>query len=251
MNLFVISCLAFLSVCGWANAQPAPESENTGANKNITRWSSGEILYQTAKDKTKRGSERWTILVHPDATRTLITYNDIFARNVIMNVVMRVSASFRPIEAYTAYWNDGGLKGAGTFRVTGNQMTAVIDGPSGHFTQQVFAPDRFSLLTHPLAPDGWHGGTYDKKIGGAQHIGMLNIDAISTPGQPVLASVFEQTWELLGEEKISVPAGTFPTEHYRANDFDVWVTGPDRVLVKYLWPQADREYLLVDYKTGH
>ena len=60
----------------------------------------------------------------------------------------------------------------------------------------------------------------------------------------------DQTWELKGIEKVTVPAGTFTTEHYRVNDFDVWVMGADRVLVKYQWPSLDREYLLTNYLAG-
>jgi len=248
-----ISCALvglFFAVSATAQDQSAAPKENVGANANITRWHEGEILYQTMKDKQWRGNERFTILVHPDQTRTLITHNDIFARNVIMNVVMRVSDTFRPIEAFTAYWNDGGFKGSGVFRVLGNQMTAEINGPSGHFTQSTYAPDRFSLLSHPLAFDGWHGGTYDKKRGGVQRIAMLNIDAISRPQNPILATPMDQSWELKGIESVVVPAGTFKSEHYRVNEFDVWVAGPDRVLVKYEWPSLDREYLLTSYRTG-
>ncbi len=245
--LFALTGIAFAAI---AQTPQTTQLENAGPNPNIVRWHEAEILYQTMKEKRARGSERFSIMVHPDKTRTLITHNDIFARNAVMNVVMRVSDTFRPIEAFTAYWNDGGFKGSGVFRIRGNQMTAEINGPSGHFTQSTYAPDAFSLLSHPLAFDGWHGGTYDKKVGGVQRIATLNIDAISKPQNPILATPMDQTWELKGIEEVTVPAGTFTTEHYRVNDFDVWVMGADRVLVKYQWPSLDREYLLTNYLTG-
>jgi hypothetical protein len=234
-------------------AQTAASSmapENTGPNSNIVRWARGEIRYQTLSDKRPRGRERWQLFVHPDATRTLITHNDIFARNAVMTAVIRVRADFYPIETFAAYWNDGRYKGSGVFRVNEGVLTAEVDGPTGRFTQTMAVdPSRLSLLVHPLAPDGWHGGSYDKARGGPQTIPMINIDAISTWDRPVLGSRLDQTWEFTGEEKITVPAGTFATERYRANDFDIWVTGPDRVLVKYVWDAFDREYLLETYEA--
>ena len=251
MSVRALLCGTLLIFASTAQAQtPRSAPENQGSNANIVRWHEGEISYRSISDNRERGSETFTILVHPDQTRTLITHNDIFARNVVMNVVLRADKNFRPIEAYAAYWNDGGFKGAGIFRVEGDVMTVQIDGPSGAFSQRLNAPEKFSLLTHPLAFDGWHGGTYDKVRGGLQRIPMLNIDAISTPQNPILASPMEQTWEFKGTETIRVPAGTFETDHYRVNDFDVWVSGPDRILVKFDWKSIDREYLLSRYQFG-
>jgi hypothetical protein len=241
----------WLSGISFALAQtPARAPETQGPNTNVVRWHEGEIAYRSISDHRARGSEQFTIFVHPDKTRTLIARNDIFARNVIMNVVLRADENFRPIEAYAAYWNDGGFKGSGVYRVQGDVLTAQFDGPSGRFTQLVRAPEKFSLLTHPLAFDGWHGGTYDRIRGGSQRIAMLNVDAISAPQNPNLVTPMEQTWELLGTDTVRVPAGQFETEHYRVNDFDVWVTGADRILVKFDWKSIDREYVLSRYRSG-
>ncbi|MDX2143116.1 MAG: hypothetical protein SFV19_07155 [Rhodospirillaceae bacterium] len=250
----LLSIFALAGMLGQASAQTTSGQgapENTGANANIVRWARGEILYQTLADKRHRGQEQWQLFVHPDQTRTLITHNDIYARNAVMTAVIRVQADFYPIESYASYWNDGRFKGGGVFRVHDGILTADITGPTGQF-QQTIAVDkaRLSLLVHPLAPDGWHGGSYDKAKGGAQTIPMINIDAISTWDRPVLGSRLDQTWELKGTEQVTVPAGTFAAEHYRANDFDVWVTGPDRILVKYVWSAVDREYLLTRFETG-
>lgn len=232
-----------------AFGQSAP-TEQTGPNKNIVRSAEGTILYRRLKDRSIRGRERWRLMVHPDGTRTLITHNDIFDRGVVMNAIIRVKDNFYPIESMAAYWNDGRFKGSGLFKVADGVMTADVIGPDGRMTQTLKVDrERLSILVHPLAVDGWHGGTYDRVKSGAQAIPVINLDAIAEGPRPVLASPFTQTWDFKGIEKITVPAGTFEAERYDVGDFQVWTMGPDRTLVRFAWPKFGNEYVLETYST--
>jgi hypothetical protein len=245
----LVCTLAFLLAADFAEAADPPP-ENTGPNRSIVRAAEGTILYRTIKDHRLRGRERWQLLVHPDGTRSLITHNDIAVRGVVMNAVVRVTANFYPIESMVAYWNNGRFKGSGLFRVEDGVLTADVVGPEGRLTQRLAVDrERLSILAHPLAIDGWHGGSYDRAKGGPQAIPVVNLDAIADGPRAVLASPFTQTWEFKGIERVAVPAGDFDAERYDVGDFQVWVTGPDRVLVKFSWPKFDNEYLLETLTT--
>ncbi|MBM3512281.1 MAG: hypothetical protein FJX59_01045 [Alphaproteobacteria bacterium] len=242
------TAFALLSGLAWSQSLSA---ERTGPNKNIVRSAEGTILYRRLKDQSVRGHERWRLMVHPDGTRTLITHNDIFDRHVVMNAIIRVRADFYPVESMVAYWNDGRFKGTGLFRIADGFMYAEIVGPEGRMTQRLAVDrDRLSILTHPLAVDGWHGGSYDRAKGGAQAIPVINLDAIAEGPRPVFGSSFKQTWHLKGTEKITVPAGTFEAERYDVGDFQVWTMGPDRILVRFSWPKFGNEYVLETYSSN-
>ena len=53
-----------------------------------------------------------------------------------------------------------------------------------------------------------------------------------------------------GAETITVPAGTFETEHYRFGtppiSAEVWIHGPDRVVIKHEYARNDTRFLLTD-----
>ena len=45
---------------------------------------------------------------------------------------------------------------------------------------------------------------------------------------------------------MTTPAGAFQTDHFKIdNAVDIYVTGPDSIMVKFLWTPADRVYELV------
>ena len=50
---------------------------------------------------------------------------------------------------------------------------------------------------------------------------------------------------------VTTPAGTFATTHYRlATVNDVWITGPDRIMVRMVNTARDLEYLIVELASG-
>lgn len=67
---------------------------------------------------------------------------------------------------------------------------------------------------------------------------------------PVLGAVFERTATYLGEETITVPAGTFETERASNGMFEVWVTKQDRILVRQLIRDRGLEFVLVEFASG-
>lgn len=229
----------------------AQDEENRGPNANIVRWAAGAYLYRTISDGRKRGTEDWTLTVHPDGSRTMRMWNDLHARNSHLTATLRVAADFRPLEAYVSYWTQGEFKGSGVFTVHGGTLEALVNGPQGRIAETVTVPRGFSIVTHPLAGDGWHTWYYDEETGGEQTGLVYNIDSTPDLTRPPIGALEEQTIAFIGEEAIEVPAGTFDARHHVIGGFaDVWTTGPDKILVKFVWEKFDLEYVLVRYDAG-
>lgn len=230
-----------------ATPQVPMTGENSGANAAITQRASGVYRYETITEPRRRGEERWQFLAHPDGSRTMIMWNDLAARNAQFTVVLRVAASFRPIDAFVSYWNDGKFKGSALFHVDGKRLMASSFGPYGARQQAIDVPERFSLGSHPVAGDGWHTWTYDAGVGGAQTCMLYALEASADLSKPVLGTLQPLTIEKIGPETISVPAGKFSTIHYRLSGRnDVWITPRDRLVIKSVIGDRNLRYELVE-----
>ena len=230
---------------------PALAAES-GRNPNIIRWSEGTIVYRTIEAQRVRANESWRLTVHPDGSRTLRSYVDNFDAETNLNMIHRVAANFRPLESLVTYWTRGEYRGAGLFAVDGSTLSATVSGPDGSATESIEVPDGFSIVPHPLASDSWHTWHFDKAKGGVQQITMYNLQVTAPEnGIPVLGKIQNGTMTFEGVEDVTVPAGTFVTDHYKIGEsIHVWVTGPDNMMVRYAMPARDLEYVLTSLKTG-
>lgn len=234
---------------GGTLARPAVSAaqENTGPNAAILRRASGVYRYETIRDARRRGEERFQLLVHPDGSRTMLMWHDLAARNAQFTVVLRNDAGFRPLEAFVSYWNDARFKGSASILVEDTRLTAQAAGPAGVVPQATVVPQRFSIGTHPVAGDGWHTAGYDEARGGEQLQTLYSMEAGPDPMKPVLGSLVPLKIERVGEETVDVPAGRFAATHWRvAGVNDLWVVGPDRLVVKSVIAARDLQYLLVE-----
>jgi hypothetical protein len=221
--------------------------ENTGPNSTIVRRASGTYRYETIADRRLRGEERFQLLVHPDGSRTMLMWHDLAARNAQFTVVLRNDARFRPLEAFVSYWNGGRFKGSAHFLVEGTRLTAQASGPSGVTPQATVVPPWFSIGTHPVAGDGFHTAGFDPAAAAEQAITLYSLEAGTDPMKPVLGTLVPLKIERIGEETVEVPAGRFTATHWRvAGVNDLWVVGPDRLVVKSVIPARDLQYLLVE-----
>ncbi len=214
-------------------------------NASIMRHLAGEYAYRTIGDGRARGSERFELIAHPDGTRTLVMWNDLFARNGQIHAVLRVGADFRPLEASYTYFNDGAYKGSGSFVLVDKHLSGTVRTATGELLEQELeVPDNVSFALHPLAGDGWHAWYVGSEAGSEVRGGLVNFEVSADTARPALAHLQEQAWRYEGAESIEVPAGRFDAQRYASAGATVWVTGPDRILVRFLWPQFDREYVL-------
>ena len=221
--------------------------ENTGPNTTIVRRASGTYRYETLGGGRVSGEERFQLLVHPDGTRTMLMWHDLAARNAQFTVVLRNDAQLRPLEAFVSYWNGGRFKGSAHFLVEGTRLTAQASGPAGVVPQATVVPPWFSIGTHPVAADGWHTAGFDAARDGEQVSTLYSLEAGTDPMKPVLGTLVPLKLERLGDETVEVPAGRFAATHWRiAGVNDLWVVGPDRLVVKSVIPARDLQYLLVE-----
>lgn len=243
-----VSASAQSSAPAAAGAARAPAvEENTGPNTVITRRASGTYRYETIASGRHRGTERFELMAHPDGSRTLLMWHDLAARNAQFTVVLRNDAQLRPLEAFVSYWNGGRFKGSAHFLVEGTRLTAQASGPAGVIPQATVVPPWFSIGTHPVAGDGWHTAGYDAARGGEQVSTLYSLEAGTDPMKPVLGTLLPLKLERLGDETVEVPAGRFAATHWRvAGVNDLWVVGPDRLVVKSVIPARDLQYLLVE-----
>jgi hypothetical protein len=238
--------LMALVIAASAAAQTEPNPDPSMKNANVVRGAKGTIVYRTIKNGTMLGGENWSLSVHPDGSRTMQALNRYGSPGVQRHVVYRVDAKFRPLDAYLLYWVGGQWRGTGFFSVHGDRLTAVANTPNGRLTHDIAVPENFSFIPHPLSTDAWHMAYYDKAKGGAQPITVYDMDGGAAGPQALLGRLYSQTLRFLGAETLTTPAGTFVTDHFKIDDaVDIYVTGPDVIMVKFVWTPADRVYELV------
>jgi hypothetical protein len=69
--------------------------------------------------------------------------------------------------------------------------------------------------------------------------------------QALLGRLYTQNLKFLGTESITTPAGTFATDHFKIDSaVDIYVTGPDAIMVRFEWKPADRIYELVNLEQS-
>jgi hypothetical protein len=228
-----------------SSAPPVPVAENQGPNAAIVRRASGAYRYEALSDGRLRGEERFQLFVHPDGSRTLMVWHDLFARNAQFSVMLRNGSNFLPLEAFVSYWNGGSFKGSAHFRVQGAQLAATSSGQAGVVTQLTDLPKTFSIGTHPVAADGWHTAGYDAARGGVQALTFYSLEASTDLTKPVLGTLRPLSVERIGTETVEVPAGRFEAERWRlAGVNDLWIVGPDRLVVKSVIAVRDLQYVL-------
>ncbi len=244
MKLMISIMAAALATAAIAQTEPNPDPSME--NANVVRGAKGTIVYKVLSTGAMLGGENWSLSVHPDGSRTMQALNRYGSPGVQRHVVYRVDQNFRPQEAYLLYWVGGQWRGSGLFSVEGDKLSVVANTPNGRLTQEVTVPKEFSFIPHPLSTDAWHMAYYDKAKGGEQSMTVYDMAAGAAGPQALLGRLYTQKLAFIGNEQVVTPAGSFATEHFKIdNAVDIYVTGPDDILVKFLWTPADRVYELV------
>jgi hypothetical protein len=211
---------------------------------NVTRWARGEIEHRNTDTGKVTGGETWNVTVHPDGSRTVNATDHADPIGHMYTVVMRVGADFQPREAFVQNWSNGVFRNASLFLVKDGVIDVTTRFAETISRETVKIPERFSFIPHPLATNVWPGWYYDKVKGGIQTITVYDI-AAGTKGPMRSGQVKTHGLEYLGQEDVTVPAGTFPCDHFRIDDIvDYYVTGPDALFVKFIWKSARTEYVL-------
>jgi hypothetical protein len=213
----------------------------------------GRLSYRKKSTGTERGREDWWLTRNRDGTRTMRCLSMTDDSKFVRDVTYTLGADERPADAFVRLQVGDQVVGRGYFFLRGDQMRVITDArDSGHTEQTVPVGDRFHVTTHAVMLDGWLVWSYDLEAGGEQVLPVYNTSTRWNGTDGPLGRLETLRVTYLGEEKVSVPAGTFATRHYRfETDFvkipasDIWVTGDDNLLVRYDWGGYDLEYVLV------
>lgn len=220
------------------------EEENTGPNVNVAREIVGTLRLQTKSDKRFRGTEEWRIFVHPDGSRTMILSKDFVALNALQIMTAHVDADFRPIDVYATYWVPGGYRGSIRVAVDGDTLRAVSEAPTGSVTEEITVPEEVSVVTHGESMNGWYLSQGERDAEGKHAATYYVFNPTRDGSEMVRGRLGPASFQYLGKETITVPAGTFETERYLLTNIEMWITGEDRILVKQSLVGEDKEYVL-------
>lgn len=229
-----------------AAAEPAPTP-----NANISRWASGVIAYRVASTGAINGYESWRLTVHPSGERTMSARVEYAPRSIQRHVIHRTSRDWRPLETYAVTWVEGVFRGSAS--VVADDPVLRITGlaPGGAVSHDLDLRGPVAIVPHVISVDSWRATQYDKTKGGEQPIYSYNMNATGDGDQGILGRLMDYRLTWIGNERVTVPAGTFETDHFRIEDaVDIYLNGPDAMAVKFVYRAIDREHLLIEHSHG-
>ncbi len=234
--------LGIVSGVSWAEGQPSAALGNP-----VIRRSSGRYVFLGGERRQQIGVEEWRLLVYGDGGRTMISSRTDFPKQSELTTIVQVDSRFRPLDVFASYRTAGGYRGSASFHIEGDRLTGVVDGPSGRLSQEAAIPDHVSMVAHPLSTDGWHVWYVDEHMTGTQAGKAINLILPTDQTGSMVARIDDIAWEYAGQESIAVPAGKFVAGHYRWAGADLWVSGPDKILLRLAFPLPGGEFLLSEY----
>lgn len=203
----------------------------------------GKILYTSRKPDRlgqERGRESFIITVHTDGKRTLRAHCEIDdPPTVLRDVVLSLDADNYPLDCFVRLTIDDRFEGSGWMRFSENHAeTESFNINDGRISQRLDLEQRTRwLASHPIAGDAMAFSIFDLGNGpGKTFFPDMMVTSPDHRGAtgPLLFKLGFGI-EYLGDETITVPAGTFDAHHLRYVDtagqlpeehplYDVWCT---------------------------
>lgn len=210
----------------------------------------GKILYTSRKpgrEGEERGREHFTFTSHADGKRTMRAICEIEepSPTVLRDITYSLDENDKPMDCFVRLTVGDEYMGSGWIRMVEGAIECESYSPSsGRMSQRLETKGAYDGFgTHPIAGDAYMTKIMDRSRG--PHKRSLRVFVPSpdhrgaTP--PQLAEVHIEL-EYVGEEKVTVQAGTFDSYHYRFSDdsggmvgadglahpeYNVWVTADD------------------------
>jgi hypothetical protein len=223
------------------------------SNANILRMATGTHSFYEEDGETLRGEEYFRMIAHGDGSRTMMVTKNMFSNDRQHNITMRVDPAFRPIESFSSYWYPSGFKGSVRVTVDGETLHATSWGPVGRTEHEVLVPHALAIVTHGEGLNAWSASVQDPvdTQPGVSGRDMPRTSYFISPVKegdgPVLGKLTPATLTRVGEETITVPAGTFETIHYSTGALEIWAMKGDRVLVQQTF--RGETYVLTEYNA--
>jgi hypothetical protein len=209
----------------------------------------GEILYTSHKPEIYgqvRGREFFTWTHHTDGRRTMRALCEIEEPEptVLRDITFSLDANDRPTDCFVRLTVGDRFMGAGLFRIGEDFVECESFGPTlGRLSQRVPIDGPFDGFgTHPIAGDAYISKCLDLSKGPHQRQIRAFLPSSDHRGAtPPMIAQSRIELEYVGEETVTVTAGTFDCRHYRFTDekggmatdkgahpdYDMWVTADD------------------------
>lgn len=223
------------------------------------RYVRGKILYTSKKPallNQERGWEEFAFTIHADGRRTLQAHCEIQepAPHVMRDIVYSLDANDRPQDCFVRLTVGGAFMGSGWFRMTEDSIECESVGPSiGRVSQVVPAGGHYDGFgTHPIAGDAYLTKCMDLSRGPHKRDVRTFLPSPDHRGAtPPLVAVTTIQLEYVGEERVTVKAGTFDCRHYRFSDEHSGMATKDGAHPAYdMWVTADSDALFVQGGVG-
>ncbi|MDX2031138.1 MAG: hypothetical protein SF339_10735 [Blastocatellia bacterium] len=223
------------------------------------KYQHGRLSYRRKSTGHECGREDWSLTRNRDGSTTLRALVLTDEPRLVRDVVYTRDARGFPIDAFIRLQVEDRHLGSAYFRVDGDQLLIVADGPDiGRTDQTIRIPtDFFAIKTHAVMLDAWLLFGYYRSQGGEQPRRFYNTSSLWNGADGPLGRLETFRLNLVGDEELTVPAGTFKAAHFTldcdaipAPTSHLYLTGEDRILLKYDWAEYDLEYALVAWKIG-
>ena len=202
------------------------------------------------------GLETFVVTVQPDGLRTLRARCEIDDARLLRDVTVTLDANWFPLVAFIQLTIAGEFAGATWYRFSAREVVAegytISDGRISQRFALAEPVDAFG--THPIHGDAWNLARL-RRNGGRRIAAPRFTSSAASNGStgPALLRLPENhiAYALVGGETITVPAGTFATEHFtmavlpRNKINDIWAFGEDCIPVRMVTSE-DRRYELIE-----
>lgn len=212
----------------------------------------GRLVYTSKKPERLnqvRGDERFTFTHHTDGKIVLRAFCEIEEPlpTVMRDVVYALNEQRLPMDCSVRIVVGDEFNGSGWFRFSPDLIECESYGPSiGRLSQRVpLAQPIDGFGTHPVVADAFLLGGMDWSTTKRRTLNMYLPSPDLRGATPPMAAPVKIDAEYVGEETVTVKAGTFKTKHFRYLDvgdsgfstqhppYDVWVTDDrDAVMVQ-------------------
>lgn len=204
----------------------------------------GSYVMGPTSDRSKWVSwENFIVTTNPDDSHTAMSMSRFPGNSMIRHVVQTADKDFSPMDGVTRFFTDQEYQGFLVRRVVEDTVHSFVMYPDGRPVDEAALPRGGSDLVlgyHPTLVEGWKFIKADRSIKGPQPVRILSSSPTWNGGVMGHGAEVSLQVEYLGEEDVSVPAGTFRGHHYLWHtgnidgDIEVWTTGQDEICARVI-----------------
>lgn len=219
---------------------------------------SGKVRYTSKKPEfldQQRGQEWFTFTRHTDGKVSFRAHCEIWAPDptVMRDIVYSLDERGRPMDLHVRLTVGDAFMGSGWFRFSDTLIECESYGPSiGRISQRMPVTAPYDGVgTHPIVGDAYMCRVMDLSRGPHRRKITTYLPSPDHRGAtPPMISRVEIGLEYVGDETVTVEAGTFAARHFRFVDDDGPGMGGVQHPVYDMWVTADEDYLFLKGGVG-